>query len=299
MLFIQDVRKIISIGGGFMGFKVNLHLTDACNFDCRYCFAEYEHSSISFLDWKCVLDNLYASGMVSAVNLAGGEPFLYPYFTTVLAYAHELGFDVSVISNGTVMDDRIGLAVSEAGKLRCIGVSIDSLNPLTCRMIGRCRKTDDSTLDFSALESFFADCYKVNSDIRFKVNTVVSTWNKDEILGSFFGSFGQRFGFCIDRWKLLRVMPFAGKDFYCVSYDDFFAFATKNKEALQRIGSRTELVVEPSLRDAYIIVDQGGNLIGYTDNGTYLSYGSLLDVPFEKLIRKYPLDVDMYNSHSF
>ena len=42
--------------------KVNLHITQSCNYHCRYCFAQFKHrQNLSSDAWKRILDNLKAS----------------------------------------------------------------------------------------------------------------------------------------------------------------------------------------------------------------------------------------------
>jgi len=86
-----------------MGLKINLHITQKCNYHCRYCFAHFENErDLAVGDWKRIIDNIYASGDVDSINFAGGEPVLYSGFPELLAYARNKGFRLSVISNGSL-----------------------------------------------------------------------------------------------------------------------------------------------------------------------------------------------------
>ena len=45
--------------------KVNLHITEKCNFKCRYCFAHFENKQdMGISDWKRVIDNTLLSTTV-------------------------------------------------------------------------------------------------------------------------------------------------------------------------------------------------------------------------------------------
>ncbi|MBQ3646630.1 MAG: radical SAM protein [Synergistaceae bacterium] len=57
--------------------KINLHITEHCNFTCRYCFAPFNHrADLPIENWKKVINDLKSDGNISAINFAGGEPLL-------------------------------------------------------------------------------------------------------------------------------------------------------------------------------------------------------------------------------
>lgn len=84
----------------YRNLKVNLHLTENCNYHCHYCFAKYDGRDMTFDDWKVVIDNLSDSKLVSAINLAGGEPLVYPDFMKVLEYGQSKGLLVCICFTG-------------------------------------------------------------------------------------------------------------------------------------------------------------------------------------------------------
>ena len=58
-----------------MGLKINLHITQKCNYHCRYCFAHFENEKdLAVGDWKRIIDNIYASSDVDSFNFAGANP---------------------------------------------------------------------------------------------------------------------------------------------------------------------------------------------------------------------------------
>lgn len=79
------------------GLKINLHITQHCNFHCRYCFAKFcSPQDLSGSDWQRIVDNLKQSGMVSRLNFAGGEPVLHRDFAQIVDYAYQQGFELSI-----------------------------------------------------------------------------------------------------------------------------------------------------------------------------------------------------------
>ena len=39
--------------------KVNLHIVEACNMHCEFCFAKFQcMKALTLEDWKCIVDNI-------------------------------------------------------------------------------------------------------------------------------------------------------------------------------------------------------------------------------------------------
>ena len=80
------------------GLKINLHITERCNFKCKYCFAIFNRKKdLPLESWKKIIDDLKADGRISAINFAGGEPVLYKNFPELIDYAKNLDFKLSII----------------------------------------------------------------------------------------------------------------------------------------------------------------------------------------------------------
>ena len=108
--------------------KINLHITQKCNYHCRYCFAQFrEKQDLPVEAWKRVIDNLEASGLVDRINFAGGEPVLYRGFPELVDYAYQKGFRLSVISNGSLMMDPKMVPEGFFRKIEMLGISVDSI----------------------------------------------------------------------------------------------------------------------------------------------------------------------------
>ena len=44
------------------GLKVNLHVVEACNMSCEFCFAKFKcHKALSLEDWKQIVDNIVSN----------------------------------------------------------------------------------------------------------------------------------------------------------------------------------------------------------------------------------------------
>lgn len=102
-----------------------------CNLGCRYCFYKEGHETaapMSASDACHVLDSL-APYLRCGYPLVfqGGEPLLagYDFFAAVIGHLSKLGYagQVSVQTNGTLIDDRMAALFAENGVL--VGVSLD------------------------------------------------------------------------------------------------------------------------------------------------------------------------------
>ena len=80
-----------------------------------------------------IVDNCLAGADVSEFNIAGGEPMLYPGLVELAKYIRSKGVKVSLITNGSLMDE--SWIKNYAGLYETIGFSVDSINDETNRMI--------------------------------------------------------------------------------------------------------------------------------------------------------------------
>ncbi len=157
---------------------VNYHLTKSCNCQCKYCFARFtdidgypmlhEEESINLI--KQLADSRY----FDKINFAGGEPLLVPHLPNLIKCAKECGLRTSVVTNGSKLNPEI---VKQMAKyLDILTISIDSLNTETNAKIGNFISLDKLPLIIETIHK---------ENINLKINTVVSSFNKEESLSSF------------------------------------------------------------------------------------------------------------------
>ena len=86
-------------------------LTPLCNFDCKMCYVHLDADQLAgwkvlpVETWKSIMYQAFELGMLSA-TLTGGECLAYPGFDELFLYLHSLGCEVSVLTNGFLLDDR-------------------------------------------------------------------------------------------------------------------------------------------------------------------------------------------------
>lgn len=86
-------------------------LTPLCNFSCRMCYVHLDAAQLAGRNvlpaqvWKDLMRQAWEAGMMKA-TLTGGECLAYPGFDELFLYLHGLGCEVSVLTNGFLLDDR-------------------------------------------------------------------------------------------------------------------------------------------------------------------------------------------------
>ena len=86
-----------------------LELTSLCNLSCKMCYVHLNAAQmqgrglLSVEQWKDLIDQAYAAGLMN-VTLTGGECLTYPGFRDLFLYLHSLGCEVSVYTNGVLLD---------------------------------------------------------------------------------------------------------------------------------------------------------------------------------------------------
>ena len=109
----RDVSRFLSIKAREKGipFTGQFELTPLCNFDCKMCYVHlgpdqlHDHSVLPVETWKDLMHQAWAAGMVRAI-LTGGECLTYAGFNDLFLYLHSLGCEISVLTNGFLLDDQ-------------------------------------------------------------------------------------------------------------------------------------------------------------------------------------------------
>lgn len=87
----------------------SIELTLRCNLRCRHCYASYPGASereMTAMDLRLVLDRLSEHGVLFLL-MTGGEILLREDFGEVYLYARSKGFLLTLLSNGTLVDEQV------------------------------------------------------------------------------------------------------------------------------------------------------------------------------------------------
>lgn len=103
-LGIKAREKGIPVSGKF-------ELTPLCNFNCKMCYIHLTENQLKgqtilpVETWKNLIHQAWEAGMVTS-TLTGGECLTYPGFEELYLYLHSLGCEVSVLTNGYLLDEK-------------------------------------------------------------------------------------------------------------------------------------------------------------------------------------------------
>jgi MoaA/NifB/PqqE/SkfB family radical SAM enzyme len=86
---------------------VEIDLTDSCNHKCKFCFTpkldKSLRSSLKYSVLKNTLVELWSLGTRGISLTGGGESMLHPDFDLIAKKAKEIGFDLGLMTNGSLM----------------------------------------------------------------------------------------------------------------------------------------------------------------------------------------------------
>ncbi|MBU0457605.1 MAG: radical SAM protein [Nanoarchaeota archaeon] len=132
-------------------FRVQWHITEMCNLNCIHCYQ----------DELCVKDELNLNqiktaanmlkktvdkwGMDCEISLTGGEPFVRKEWFEICKFLDEMGFYISILSNGLLIDEKIIQKLKEIKNLRYIQISLDGGSKEVHEKV-RGRNTFDKTI---------------------------------------------------------------------------------------------------------------------------------------------------------
>ncbi len=114
------------------------NVTKACNLRCVHCYAsacaDPDPDELTHQQGLTLLEDL-AKFQVPAVLFSGGEPLARPDTLDLMRYAHSLGLNTTLSTNGLLIDDPMADQLAELG-LRYAGISIDGSRPTHDKLRG-------------------------------------------------------------------------------------------------------------------------------------------------------------------
>lgn len=267
---------------------INLHVTEACNLQCSYCFAHWDKKNEIFRDQSRILHFIdflehqarSALGVEAlTINFAGGEPSLLKHLDRAAKHCRDLNVRTSVITNGLLFDRFTDSEI--AAHFDVVGVSIDSFDDHTNRLIGRVSRRDQ-VFDYRNMIERLCRL-KSEYGVLTKVNTVVSDFNFSEVLEHEIVSAG------VDRWKIFRVLPVG--EIESISSDRFWTFVASNSKL-------STPVVEDNddMMRSYIMINSNGSLYQSSriDSGIRYSYFDLNEGGLFEGLRAVGIDFSRY-----
>lgn len=280
--------------------SINYHFLRECNFSCKYCFHVDKNSSenvktniLSINQMKKLLTLLKKAGC-EKINFSGGEPFLKAKQLGIIVQfsKQDLGLKTGIISNGSLIKQEWFEKYGQY--LDWLGISMDSFQEQILKNIGRNSMNKKPSVMFEQLMQIKLWCQMYK--IRFKINTVVSIFNKDEDMNAQIQLLKP------ERWKVFQALAIDGENLNNhnkntnkrdsltgdIIYDQYLIFIADNynnknqrgsltgeishKEYLQFIQKHSSChpIVKSNdiIKNSYIIVDEKGRFL---DNSTVLN----------------------------
>jgi radical SAM protein with 4Fe4S-binding SPASM domain len=158
-------------------FKALFELTYRCNLKCRHCYlAPPDNGSrqkeLNTQQLFIILEQLAAAECLN-LGFTGGEPFLREDIFDILEYAKRLGFNIIVLTNGTLLTPKKADRLQEIG-VNKIDISFHSSNRETFDRFAQAPGTYRKALRAVQLLR--------DRDIEVYLKTTAMTINKDEMV---------------------------------------------------------------------------------------------------------------------
>ena len=261
----------------------------------KFCFHTAKTSDVLPLpDIEMILSILTAHGAMK-LNIAGGEPFLYPdMLGKIVTYAKTVaGFQsVSIISNGSKLKREWFEQYGEYVDM--LGISCDSIQLDVDIAHGRMIRGTGAVVNKDAIVQHkktqldnvrLANQLCKDFGMIFKVNTVVTSKNRLEDMSSLINEVKP------DRWKIFQVLPLEGENYgegagklqsidgLLISTREFDEYCERNKANLNN-KMTVEAENNDTMRGSYISIDEYGRFLDCT-TGKKLHTMPILDVGIE------------------
>ena len=258
--------------------SVNFHYTRLCNFSCGFCFHTKKSSDkLPIEDAIRGCDMLKKAG-TRKLNIAGGEPFIFPHYLGELIKQCKENIKIekiSVITNGSLVKKNF---FEKYGKyIDVFGVSCDSFDKETNIKIGRGKKGENVQKLFEIREL----CKQYG--IKFKLNTVVCNYNKDENMVENIKKLNP------DRWKVFQVLMVKGENEdkvteFQITNEEFKQFVERHKEIKCMVAESND-----NMKSSYLILDEKMRFLDKGD-GDEICSQSILEVGVEKALESIVYD---------
>jgi len=258
-------------------FVINWHITEACNYSCQYCYAKWNKNDTG---WEVIHNESLTDDLLRQVatffnsecfkalqkekvrwqsvrlNIAGGEPFLYPKRVIAISKAaKDLGMKVSCITNGSRLTPEIISEISYA--MSILGISMDS----SCGEINTDIGRVDKNGPFSTQNLICAinQARDLNPAIIVKLNTVVNSLNWTEDMNRLISSIAP------NRWKVLQVLPVEGAALV-VCDREFRQFVARHSDHTKIM----DVEDNTTMTESYVMIDPHGRF--YQNDITTMGY---------------------------
>lgn len=263
--------------------NVSWMITNRCNYNCEFCFGEFEEEELDLETAKKVIDKLQKAGL-KKISWAGGEPLLWPHMMDLIDYTHSLGVTTMLITNGELINQQVLLKLKE--NLDWLNLPLEGstakMNELMTRKQGHFQRT---VKIFDQLK---------DSQIKLKINTVATKINIDDIVNMV--PLIDKYN--IKRWKIFQYYPIRGRSI--ASQEKFLLeldeFEKVRNQVMAMVDSDKCMVVFENceqLEDSYFSITPSG-LVYVSKDDKDVTLGDLKTQSIEEIWSHVALDKKKY-----
>ncbi|MEA3515302.1 MAG: radical SAM protein [Nanoarchaeota archaeon] len=174
--------------------NVTWELTLACNLRCKHCGSsagKCRQNELSLDKSLKLCEELEELG-TKEVTLIGGEPLISDRWFHITKKLNELKIKVNIVSNGTIMDDKLLRNLKEV-KINNLGISIDGK-----------KETNDSIRGAGVFDKIINTIKKLQDNgIKISIATTISRFNFPELNEIY----GELIELGIKVWQIQLAMP--------------------------------------------------------------------------------------------
>ena len=267
----------------------NFHVTNSCNYRCTYCFGKFpDKTELTFGQACLVVDNIARYFLKNSItdgriNLAGGEPLLYPHLEELIDYINAYGIKVSVITNGSLLTEEMIKGWKD--KVYCLGLSIDTVLSETNAAIGRYYR--NKTISTKQLIRLTQAIHR--NSIKLKINTVVSRLNVNEDMTELYKRLKP------DRLKLLQMELVESVNDHAknlaISKKAFDEFCKRHKNCCRD----TVCEYSDDMENSYLMINPQGEF-QVNNKGEYKIYGSCLEKELTEMLDDTEISEEKFNA---
>lgn len=156
------------------GGRVLWEITNTCNYHCSYCIFSSEskkyENELTTNEVKQAIKELKKNNF-TYIKFTGGEPFTREDMIEILKYASELGFDMDISTNASLITQKIAKELKNIN-FPMVHVSLDGNDKYTHEYV-RGEKTFERTVRGIR--------YLTNNDVYTRIGTVIYKKNEDKL----------------------------------------------------------------------------------------------------------------------
>lgn len=246
--------------------SVNWHLTGACNYSCRFCFAKnIGDTPVRVEEGKKIIRRLAENG-IQKINFVGGEPLLHPYLNEYCIFSKDCGMTVSVTTNGSLLNGSRIFEMAES--VDWLALSVDSSSDEVERVLGR------------GYGNHVSHCIDIvdkihEAGISLKVNTTVTALTWHENMRPIIRLLNPR------RWKVFQMLHIQGENDDAVSDlgvsdEQFMHFRKVHQQVVLETGDNPIFESCDDMESSYFMINPAGNVI--INKGRFITEFSLDEV---------------------